>query len=48
MTVDIEEGHGDFWQYLPPHKLRVIRLPADPEKTKAFRARTKKKNRRRH
>jgi hypothetical protein len=26
MTVDVEHGHGDFWPYLPPHKIRVLHV----------------------
>ncbi len=24
MTVDIENGYGDFWPYIPPHKIRKL------------------------
>lgn len=24
MTVDIEHGYGDFWPYIPPHKIREL------------------------
>ena len=27
MTVDIESGYGDFWPYLPPHKIRALKVP---------------------
>lgn len=33
MTVDIENGYGDFWPYLPPHKIRELKMKEGRKKT---------------
>jgi len=38
MTVDIEHGYGDFWPYIPPHKIRKLQA-----RKLAARAKVKKK-----
>ncbi len=25
LTFDIEQGYGDFWPYIPPHKVRKLK-----------------------
>lgn len=41
MTVDIENGYGDFWPYIPPHKRKEL----ETIKSHAHKRRSKKRQR---
>jgi hypothetical protein len=40
MTVDIENGYGDFWPYIPPHKVRKLQARAPKVRAKKQYARS--------
>ena len=35
LTIDIENGYGDFWPYIPPHKVRITQVRKKTPKAKS-------------
>lgn len=46
MAVDIENGHGDFWPYLPPHKRKELETIKQQAHNRRKKRKERSKNRR--